>query len=119
MAVACNCEVATNLGLITAATAVTAAGVTWLVSSVTNPLIGGALGAVASAVTVATLYILKNVLGVHKDNLLLPLAAAELITPIAFALAATALGYAVSIPLALLLTVTNVVSQMAIVSLLT
>ena len=87
-------------------------GATWLVSSATTSLVGGALGGIAHLVSVLVLPILDN-FECAKGYEFKIFLALELSMPVVLSFAATALGYPVSIPLALLIGVINVAAFFA------
>jgi len=97
------------VGLVSmlAGPAVFGAGVTWLVSSATHPLVAGVFGPVTMIATVAT-QVIFDLMGLSKearDDLFLPTFIAM---NIVVSLITTAIGFPVSIPLSLLLTATSV-----------
>lgn len=95
-------------------------GITWLssrlISSVTKPLVGGAVAGGALLVSYVASEVFGRLVGLSKNSKGLIFIASIFISPIGLAMAATALGYSVSIsiPLSLLLSVSNIVTLMVI-----
>ena len=91
------------LGTI-AGSSVLGAGRTWLLSStVTSAVMGGALGAVSAAVTLIALVAIKEDCQVKDEaSLFIGTAIATAVVNMGIALAVSALGFPVSIPLSLL-----------------
>jgi hypothetical protein len=113
MAAVCGCSQEQQnfivlIGSISSATALTSAGFTWLVSDISQPLVGGVLGAVSVVAAAIASIVAIDVF--KKDAIVGDMAffVTQVVAPVALSLAATGLGFPVSIPLSLLLAAANI-----------
>lgn len=97
-------NVATIIGFPLVA-GVVGSGVTWLVSNTTKPLVGGAVTGGAILVTSVATKVFETIFKFSSERVF---TVSTYILPIVFAITATAMGYPISIRLALLLTASNV-----------
>jgi hypothetical protein len=89
-----------------AASSAASAGITWLLSDITHPLVGGAVAGIGALATIVTCLALQA-FKCSDDVKGFVIPTASVIAPVVFAMAATALGFSVSIPLSVLFGVAN------------
>lgn len=109
MAAICDCKqltLPTFIAVNAAASSVASAGIAWLLSDVTQPLVGGAVAGIGAIVTVIT-FLALNAIGCKDDDKTAIGLSTSVVAPVVFAMAATALGFPVSIPLSMLFGIAN------------
>lgn len=122
MAAVCGCSKETQklivlTAAISSATALTSASVTWLVSQITQPLVGGVVGTVsvlaAAVMCVVAIDVFKQDANVGD----MAFFATLVVAPVVLGFAATGLGFPVSIPLSLLIGVANLATAFGVLEL--